>query len=99
MVPAFPIPGTLPALQHWLVQLVGVEATKQICWMFRNAGTGGSYVKIPRSPTSARAQRQAEADALIREWLSLDRIALQVALDVSTLQRRRKRIFEARCAA
>ena len=83
------IPGTARE-GHWLVDLVGMEAAAKLCWLFRGAGEGGSYVKIPKGNMTYYQRARLKIDALLGQGLSLDKIALEAGVDLSTVQRRRK---------
>jgi len=74
---------------HWLVNLVGMAAAEKICWLFRGAGNGGSYVKIPRGHYIIANQ---EIPHLLAQGWSNDRIALHLGIDLSTVQRRRAKL-------
>jgi len=74
---------------HWLTELVGMEAAIKICWLFRNAGQGGSYVKISRGHHAIARQ---EIPVLLAKGWSNDRIALHLGVDLSTVQRERAKL-------
>ena len=75
---------------HWLTDLVGLEAAHKVCWLFRGAGQGGSYVKIPRGEMTFYQLARQKIDTLLEKGISLDKIALETGVDISTVQRRRK---------
>ena len=88
------IPGSARP-HHWLTDLVGLDAAKKVCWLFRGAGEGGTYVKIPKGEMTFQQRARKRIEELLGEGMSLDKIALEVGVDLSTVQRRRKAIKDA----
>jgi hypothetical protein len=90
-IPRHPGPG------HWLTVAVGAVAARKIADHFA-AGSAGIEIELPVGPhgTYVRQQRarRARMHALVKDGVSIDRIAREVGIDRSNVKRFKRKLRE-----
>ena len=75
---------------HWLVELVGIEAARRICAHYRimsgNSRMNGVWLLIPMAAAARSAERWTEA---LSQGLSIAETALRMGVHERTVSRRR----------
>jgi hypothetical protein len=82
-----------PGADHWLSQLVGLEAAGRIADHF-TAGVGPLRLEIPLGDVGFIASAQARCDAMLLAGRSERDIALALRYTIRTVRRRRARLKE-----
>lgn len=80
-----------PGPDHWLAQLVGLEAARKIADHF-TAGVGPLRLEIPLGDAGFIASAQARCDAMLAAGASERDIALALRYTTRTVRRRRARL-------
>lgn len=78
----------VPADDHWLCQLVGVEAARVIADHF-TCGILGRRLELPLGPAGHGASMRAKVDAMLRAGASERDIALATRYTTRAIRRRR----------
>lgn len=81
----------VPAIDHWLSRLVGIENARAIADKL-TCGVGGRRVDLPLGPRGHAENQRARVDAMIREGRSERDIALATGYSIRGVRRRRARI-------
>lgn len=83
-----------PGPDHWIVKTLGPDAAEQLCAHFRTGvgGTKGATLELPVGPSGSAASIRARIDAMLREGVSADRIAVSMRVHRTTVFRRKARI-------
>ena len=83
-----------PRPDHWIVRTIGPEAAERLCAHFRvgAGGTIGATVELPVGPSGSAAAARAKIDAMLRQGLSADKIAVIMRVHRTTVFRRKARI-------
>lgn len=79
---------------HWLIKTVGKEAADKICEFYRTGynGTKGAVIDLPTGPSSSASKTRRKVDAMIRDGVSADKIAVSAGVHRNTVFRRKRKM-------
>jgi hypothetical protein len=75
---------------HWMVELIGREATDKLCAHFRSGG-GGIELDVPMGPVAYYRKARRRLAQLVDEGVPVARAAHQIGLHLRTARRWRSR--------
>ena len=82
----------MPDADHWLCQLIGIEAARKVADRL-TAGVGvGRRVDLPLGPSGAQARLRAKVDAMLRDGRSERDIALVTRYSTRGIRKRRQKL-------
>jgi hypothetical protein len=81
----------VPPEDHWLCQLVGLKAARDIADLL-TCGVGGRRLEVPLGPAGHAANIRAKVDAMLRDGASERDIALATRYTTRAIRRRRAKL-------
>lgn len=85
-----------PDRNHWLSQLVGIDAALKICEELTGGFPGGRRVDLPNGPFGHQEGPRAKVDRMIREGASERDIALAARYTERGVRKRKAKLRDSR---